>query len=324
MSRTLDADRAGRGIRLDAMPVPRGFERSWIADGLARRRRRRLLCCLVAAGALAVTHPVRGASTDIPSILWIDPVTNTGVYDPAHRRNVMADDMLNWLIDHLGQYRNSVTKATAARSMALLESTDGICYATLKKTPDREKFIAFSDALFWSLPERLIVLETTLPLLAAFIDRDGQVDLAGVLADPSLKGLRERSRAYPPPIEAAFATASGTARLVDVPKETDSYAMLAGRHGDWLIGHPTEARRHFQTEFPDLPYRSLPIKGSDQPFEIFAGCSRRPAGLRIIADIDAQLRAVKPRDALQDLYDRWMNEAERVSLHRFIDAQGHD
>jgi uncharacterized protein (TIGR02285 family) len=284
---------------------------------MSRRLTTAFAVCLAPALALSGTAPARAG--DPTEILWVHPYVKEGVYDPANRRDALEDNVLNYFMDHLRGYRQSVTTTTPARLMALFKSNDGVCYPMLKKTPEREATIRFSSRLFWVLPERLVVLDRNAARFEPYLDAAGAVSLPALLDDATLSGPLQEGRAFSPAVNRALADHAGRAALRPVPKEVDAVAMLAGGHLDWLIAYPVDLTRIMETTFPDARYRSYPIAGSDLPVEAFVGCSRKPDGIRVIADIDA---LIAERHGLQDFYDRWITPDERAALHRFIDAGG--
>jgi uncharacterized protein (TIGR02285 family) len=278
-------------------------------------RRRRLFLGAV----LAVALPASAAEP--PTIDWVHPFTREGAFDPTRRADILEDNVLFFLMDGLTQYRSTIRTATVSRLMEILKSTDSACYPTLKKTPEREAFIAFSDPLFWSLPERLIGLESSAGRMASHIQANATVSLPDLVADHALAGAYEEGRAFSPSVNAVLAAARGSARLVDVSKEVNVYAMLIGGHIDWLVGYPTDAHRLLGLASPPVPYRSYAIAGSDTPFQVFAGCSGGSGGKAIIAAIDKLVESRPGGRALQDFYDRWIDPAEQAELARFIAEQ---
>jgi uncharacterized protein (TIGR02285 family) len=271
-----------------------------------------LVAALLAAGSFG------GALAEQPTMTWVHPYTQSSENEPPDRAATMEDGVLDWLMSHLPAYRQTVLTATAGRLMALLKSTDGVCYPTLRKTEERLSFIAFSDRLFWALPARVVVAEARAEAFRRYIDPSGDIALDRLLADSSLTGAREKGRAFPPAIEALLDPYAKSGRLIEEAKGQSAYAQLAKARVDWVIGYPTDTRRAFPGDLPRAKERSYAIAGSDEAFEVFAGCSKQPLGRQVIADIDTALQTRPGGHPLQDLYDGWIDEESRAALHQAI------
>jgi uncharacterized protein (TIGR02285 family) len=230
------------------------------------------LALLSAAPAMAqdrVTWPV----TDFPPAYVLSgPLAGTG----------MADIEIQYLTDHLSDFSH-VTMVTAhSRSWAMLAEQDGICIAGAIKTSERTKFAVFSRVAFAIFGPQILINSQDTGRFARFLNAAGEVDLALLAADHSLRAARNASRPLGKALD-DFAKANNVRAL------TISYqalAMLDSGRLDYALGYANEITYFRQTHPGAGNLTALKIAGMPRILYTQVACSDRPLGRRIVARID--------------------------------------
>ena len=279
------------------------------------RRHIGALLSRMACGALVFIASMAKADEAL-EVTWTRPYAVESGSDG--RRNTFDDGTREWLINHLPGYKHTITVATALRTMALLRSEDAVCYPTLVKTPERLEFVAFSDPLYWSVPARVIALASSAGRFQPLLGHDGAIPFARLLADRSFIGAHEVGRAFTPAIQGQLDRTGDNDHLIGGNKGVSIYALLATSRVDWVLGYVTDAYETFLVRYPDLSLTSFAIAGSDQPLEVFAGCSKTAHGIAIVGAIDTELRQHPGGYTLQSLYEQRLDPDTREWLHKAI------
>jgi uncharacterized protein (TIGR02285 family) len=296
-----------------------------------------LAATLTAAGVLALGAALAAEPDARPRITWVmavpPPIHITGANNPPG----YADETRDWFIAHMPEYQHELVNANSKRLWEMLAASDGICGAAVFKTPEREADTQFSTAVYWTLPNQLIVSADRAAALDAHVTPRGEVDLPALLADPAFVGGLQFGRSYSPGIDRALADAQkrsgGNAGLVSI-RGPGHFDMLASGRFDWTIGFPIEAlwwarrleanpeKTSFLSELggTDLTYRTRPIAGSTALIPAYIACSKRPVGLAAIAAIDRLVEAAGPTPPWVAYYLKWLDPGSRAEYLKAREA----
>ena len=243
--------------------------RAWVLAGL--------LAAL--GGAASAEEPVV-----VQRITWLsaDAVANADGSQVVRP----SDRMIDWLAARLPQVEHVRVTANAKRSWMLIEAGEPVCHTGAVRLPERERQAYFTDTRL--LPPLQLIARAD---VRARLPRDaaGQVDLARLLADPRLRGVRVQGRSYGPQIDALLARRPPGAEVATGDFGSNVLPMLLRGHADYAIEFPfmvdLQARRR-----PGIAQLAmLPIRGAGDMVVGGVACSRTPWGLAAIRLIDRAL-----------------------------------
>lgn len=284
--------------------------------------------------ALAGVDVARAEEDRRPQVTWV-----MAVPPPIHIRDRTgyADEMLDWFIAHLPQYRHEIVTANSKRLEEMLSGADGICGAAMLETPARERDTLFSRPVSWALPDRLIVSAERPAALDAHLTERGEVDLPALLADRTYVGGLQFGRSYGSGIDRALVQAQGhpaeSASLVSI-RGPGHFDMLAGGRFDWTIGFPMEAlwwarrlenspeKTNFLADLggDNLAYLTRPIAGSTDLVPAYIGCSRRPIGESVVAAVDRLIKDAGANPPWLAYYLKWLDAGSRADYLKAREA----
>ena len=273
-----------------------------------RRCRRPALALLV---ALACALPTAAQAKD--TLIWLlrdlPPLT---IFDGPQKGQGVVDQLRPLLAAAMPEYEHTALRVNRARAMQMLAEPSFTCDPMLLWTAERTKKMVFSIPSFGQASNGLVVRQADRQLIEPFV-RNGQVDLAALLASDRLKLGIVAERSYGPLVD-------------DLLRQTPA-ARLAPHYGNDALGSLLQMQRLGRLTallgyWPETRYLArqqgiaaedlafYPIKGLAKYQFIRVGCSDTEQGRAAIAHINQILRTVRQHQLL-DFYVQWLDPQQR-------------
>ncbi|MFJ4346978.1 TIGR02285 family protein [Pseudomonas sp. NPDC089401] len=261
-------------------------------------------------------------------ILWLvrdlPPFT---VFEGPRKGQGVIDQLLPRLIEQMPEYDHSIVRVNRARGLQMLQDASNFtCDPTLLWTPERDKFVHFSQPMLGVLSGGLVVRRQAQAMLAPFLDGQ-QVDLKGLLGDNPLKLGIVAERSYSAQIDAMLRQLPDSALSRHYGNDATASLLQMQQLGrlQLVLGYWPEVRYLIQAQGGALAdYQFHPIKGVNHYQFLHVGCSDSALGRAAITHIDQLLPALR-RDTLPALYARWLDPELREQYleqsRSFFDGQ---
>ncbi|MFK8331622.1 TIGR02285 family protein [Pseudomonas sp. BJa5] len=257
-----------------------------------------LLCALAPGGAWAKER-----------LLWLlrdlPPLT---IYEGASKGQGVIDHLLPMLIDNMPEYEHSIIRVNRARGIQMLQEGSLTCDPTLLWTPERARYVHFSQPSLGMLSSGLVIRQQDQALVAPYL-KNQQVDLPALMANTPLKLGVVAERSYSPPVDALLKTLPNDtlSRHYGNDAATNLLQMQQLGRLQLLLGYWPEARYMIQQQgWSSSDYRFYPIQGVARYQFIRVGCADTPLGREAVKHIN-QLLQPSRRQTLADLYALWLD-----------------
>ena len=281
-------------------------------------RWRALICGALAFGAgwaaarsALAQSPAPQSPAEKPLVTWIlsdfPPFIVTD--GPSLPGEGFIDFTLRYLVERMPEYRHQYEVAGIARAIGLMEQGAPVCHPALLRTAEREKVAVFSGPAHFALSHMVVARRDRLDRLFRHMDDEGAVDLARLLADPTLTTSLTEKRAFSPMIDKALADAGPSRNRPTIGVRFDSpFLQLDAGWIDYIFAYPVEPGWYRKSGriSPDADLVYLPVAGSEDYVLGGIGCTRGAWGDAVIRRIDAAVAAAGPRPP-------WINREKELS-----------
>lgn len=222
---------------------------------------------------------------------------------------------LDYFTARMPEFRHERIAASFQRVMALLRESDGYCYSTALKTPEREREILFSTRIHQVFNNRVIVRGRDEQRFSNFVDEHGALRLEALLGEPSLRGAYSEARAYSPKMDEALANPPEGASLVKLARSANLTRLLMKGRVDYIFGYPWEARYVAQEDGQDPDaLMSFPVAGDSAYLSGHMACYDGPIGRSVIAAVNHIAAESGPHPPYQDYYLEWIDPHARAAF----------
>lgn len=285
----------------------------------------RIFVVTVACAVLLLFGPARADETG-KAITWLHPI-----YPPVFMPNGpdkgtgILEKALPLLQEALPEYRHEVMETNMKRLLKTIEMGRHACSNLLLKTPDREKFVAFSKPYILTHAYRIIVRAEDWDKFGRMTNQAGALSLARLLATDGLRLGYSEGRSYSPPVNAV---------LKEKANKKNSYSsasadllrallkMTAHKRVDYTIGYPFEITYLVRQMDLKQSFVSYPIAESAETYVAHVGCPNNEWGRKIIAAINPAIERLRVDKKLYGAYMDWVDEPtgrqyENQVLRRF-------
>jgi uncharacterized protein (TIGR02285 family) len=238
------------------------------------------------------------------------------------------DQILDYFERHLPGIRIERRHSVLARALANIEHGGAACTGALARTPEREKYMVFSEPVLVSLPLRLVVNEHRADEVRKMMDAAGGTYLSDLDMLAKLNGGAVQGRAYGPMIDAWIAGAKIRRGIHMTARPELAFLMLARGRIDYTFAYPDEVgyfmRRHKGKDMMDTLV-TLPLAGVEQAVASHFACSKDAAGRAVIDAINgviARERAATGDQApWQQPYLDWIDANAQADILRLMEAK---
>ena len=262
-----------------------------------------LLACLPATASARET--LIWLLRDFPPLtIFSGPLTGQGA----------IDKLMPELTARMPEYDHQIMHVNRARGTQMLNDPDLFaCDPTLLWTPERDKTILFSIPAYATPSNGVTIERQRHAFFATFMDADGRLDLAALLASDSVDVGIVGERSYGPVIDKVLRETTHPNRLILHYGNAAVGSMLEMERLDRfqaIISYWPEARFHAQQQgipLDDLEF--LPVK--DVPKYQFAhiACSKTEKGRAAMDIINREMRVLRVT-RLIGFYAEWMVKKE--------------
>ncbi|UVL20358.1 TIGR02285 family protein [Pseudomonas sp. B21-044] len=262
-----------------------------------------LLLCLVFSALAAQSAEAR------ERLLWLvrDLPPFTIFEGPAKGQGVI-DQLLPKLIAQMPKYDHQIARVNRARGIQMLQEHSFTCDPTLLWTPERARYVHFSQPSLGVLSSGLVVRKHDQALLEPYLDGQ-QVDLQRLLTQTRLKLGIVAERSYSMQVDDVLKQLPDSAFSRHYGNDATASLLEMQQLGrlQLVLGYWPEVRYLIQQQNGSLDdYRFYPIRGVNRYQFLHVGCSDTALGREAIANID-QLLPMLRRDTLPGLYARWLD-----------------
>ena len=242
------------------------------------------------------------------------------IADGPDRSQGIADAVTRRLRTHLTGWEHQSEVAEPAAIMARMKAGDHVCSAAYIRTAEREKVMAFSTPDLILPPNGVTILRDDL----ARFGGGGPVSLAKLLENRQLKVAVAVGRSYGPALDALLERHKSSPHVY-WRRDADIYGalfdMLVKGSVDYVIGYPYEAR--YTAGQRGVGDRVVSLALTETPEYTFAHvvCPKNEWGQRVIAAVDAALRAERARPEYRQAIERWLDAGLLEEFRRQYDAR---
>ena len=207
-----------------------------------------------------------------------------------------SDKWGRYLMEHLPEFRHEKLISNVARQHEEMKHRDNACFRSFIKTPEREKYLVFSEQIVDVLPNGLVTLSSRKAELEPFMNQKGELRLAELLADGRYKIGVASGRSFGPKIDSVVGSLKGGANIVPFASGDIFYTGLVylSKRGtvDGLLGYAIELEYGLGRlkEDPSL-FTFLPIAEDTSLVPVYISCSKSPMGEKIISRINQVIRS---------------------------------
>lgn len=306
-----DAEQAARGSKMI------GSQNSGTA--LLRRAARRLGTLVgVFAGALLIGAGTPAVAQEPATIEWymIDlPPIQIASGALAGRGYT---DLIRWrLIAGLPEYRHELRIANVQRILADIRSKPNVCNPAFLRTPEREAYMVFAEALHAQFPNGAVVLRERSAEFAPYVNADGSLAVGRLLDSPAGAIAVQSGRSYGVVLDGLLGEAQQRSRVVTLTSNRPVEAklgMLTHRRADLALLYPYELAHHLAGNSAEAArYDFLPVEGNGTYTLNHLACSASPLGRTVIERANPIVAA--ERDYFAAAYRAWVPESI-LALHQ--------
>ncbi len=267
------------------------------------------LAALLATIVLAICPPVFG---DSETIYWYHAdFPPAFILSGEDKGTGYCDQMEADVTASLEDYNHAFVVSNYQRIVHSLQLGLNVCCASIYKTPEREKFSAYSKPLFIGLSNGIILLKENVSQYEKYITSNGEFDLKRLLQGETDIHIGVISgRNYGPSLEAAIGPFRKSAKI-DERSGNDSQGLvdkLLKKRVDMILALPMEiayvSRQH---ESGKERFAFFPIKDGKQYTISYMACPDNKWGRAVIARINAVID--EKRAVFAGYYRSWLDDS---------------
>lgn len=264
-----------------------------------------LLSTLILAGFFM---PINTFAKD--KLYWLEAVAPPFfIHDGPLAGQGYEDLITDILEEKMPQFEHIHMKATISRHYQQWKQGENACSLAMYKTPEREKFVYFSNASVFTLPPVLIIRQDR------FKDFGGKkvVSLAKILKEGKLIIGRSKNRSYGAEFDKIMDSWGNKSNIFSYEGPELSlnlFKMLLAGRLDALPGLPEEAMYLAEKEGLRDKIMTISVSENLQDHEsmiTYVACSKTDWGKATINTINTILSQVRPTDRYRAAYERWLD-----------------
>jgi uncharacterized protein (TIGR02285 family) len=267
----------------------------------------------IGAALLVVLAGTAGAQAkDVITWGWIDNAP--GSMPTGTDRNQGIEDQIRLLLkERLTAFDHEEIQAPIPRVIAEIRAGNHWCSTGFVKTAERETFAQFSvPASFW-LPPHIVIRSQR----RADFESLGELSLKQLLAAKQLRAGVVRGRAYSPTIDELLRQHPPTETHSDY---VDGLRMLMAERLDYVIELPIRAAYFTKRLGSEDKLVGLPFKEMAGHIVTHVICPKNDWGARVIAAIDAVLRAERPTVRYRRIVETWSDPDSVGQIREIYDS----
>jgi uncharacterized protein (TIGR02285 family) len=258
----------------------------------------------------ALILPIVASAKD--TILWQTYHRPPGTFNYGENKGQgFVQKTLQMIIDRMPEYQHEMPVTTLARAISDIKAGHKVCHPALYVTPERRKYMVFSDASILNPNNRIIAKpETVAPFL-----KNNQVNLEHILQQDILSFGHVKNRSYGNVIDNIFTKYNQTKNVVPLQNIdlTRVFKMIEIGRVELTIAYPFEIQ-HYLNESPKTAEQLQAYSITNiAPYDIGSvACPNNEWGKKITEQVNKILKEIKPTVAYQEALTTW-REGERDS-----------
>jgi len=229
-----------------------------------------------------------------PGIIKIGPEQGEG----------FVQKVLDLIIERMPEYVHKMPLASIGRAILDMKAGKHVCHPALFITPERKKFMVFSDASMVNPSNRIIAKQG---VLDAYL-KDGNVDFEAVLKSDLFTFALVNERSYTESIDAIFEKYANAdkVQLISNTDLSSIFQLIHLNRVDLSILYPFELEYFLQhTAIPRESLVSYRINGVE-PFNSGSiACPDNAWGKQVIKRVNAVLKEVKHTEEYRHAVTTW-------------------
>jgi len=243
-------------------------------------------------------------------ILWQTYHRPPGVYNYGeHKGQGFVQKTLQMIIERMPEYQHEMPITTLARAISDIKAGQKACHPALYITPEREKYMVFSNASMLNPKNRIVAKpETITPFL-----ENGQVNLEKILQQDSLIFGHVQNRSYGNAIDDIVKKHNQTKNFVPIENIDLNrvFKMIERERVDISIVYPFEIQHYLNNNsLSSGQLAAYPIANIAAYNTGSIACPKNAWGKKIVEQINTILKEIKPTAEYQHAVTTW-RESER-------------
>ncbi len=256
------------------------------------------------------------------SVTWMEAIAPPFFIHEGELKGQGYEDVITDILkENLPEYSHDEMTSNISRHYYNFKQGQKVCNVGLYKTSEREKFLYFSTASFFTLPTVLVIKKEKF----ADFGSSKSIRLDGLLQDGKVTIGRAKNRSYGKYVDTILDKYKDQGKIFAFEGEELSrnfFQMLRLDRLDALISLPEEAI--YQTEklgFKD-EIMTLTIEENQVGYESwlsYVACSKTEWGKKIIDEINQVLLEQRPTKRYREAYERWLDESSLENYRKLYD-----
>ncbi|NDV28748.1 TIGR02285 family protein [Desulfovibrio sp. JC010] len=189
----------------------------------------------------------------------------------------------------LPEYKHTNHTANYGRILKQMASTNSCC-VTMMKTPDREKYIQFSEPVMLYLSNGVITLKSRVNLFKPYMDEQGFISINKLFQNSPMRMGISKGRRYGGAVDSIVDDNPDSDKLIVHYREDLLESLLkniqAERSIDYAIGYPHELQWLILQGAVEDKFIFIPIREMPEYILSYVGCSKNRWGRKIISKIN--------------------------------------
>ncbi|MBE0365275.1 hypothetical protein PULV_a2042 [Pseudoalteromonas ulvae UL12] len=242
-------------------------------------------------------------------IIWqLNHAPPSTIVHGQYKQQGFIDLILEQIIRKMPEYQHSIEVSSLAGSTFEIRSQKTVCLPALFSSPEREKFMLFSQASIVHPSNRLVFLNKNSKGIAG-----QQLDLAHLLARKDLYLGLDKSRSYGAVADAALADVEPISHVYRRASESPNglIEMVALGRLDYTIAYPFQVQYYLQSNqlVGKSPLTMAQIYGQAAYSMGQVACPKNEWGKQVITRVNQVLNQLKPTQEYKAAMTRWWKES---------------
>jgi len=260
--------------------------------------------------------PAAQAENTLPTVTWSR--TNFAPYfivQGTYQNQGIGDQLIEYFSQKIPTYNHLPVEMTLARMLANAQNEIPVCHIALLKTPERERFIEYSDPVMINYANGLITHEQGLQNFGMRPDSITDIDLAEH-RDRPMKIMVIQGRSYSSEIDTLIQQNSQQENTIFQFNSSSighdqMVRLLAANRIEGFLGRPEEAF------FNNIDYQMqqtlyvIGLRGQPKASIVHVGCSRGSWNDELLIEINRLIKQPEVQDYIRSIYIRWLPEQLR-------------
>jgi len=240
-----------------------------------------------------------------PAYITQGPLQGQGTFD------LLTQD----LILELPQYQHQLQLTSLSAREQKMQLEQPYCFFGAIKTPEREKYLLFSDTAFLTHGVKLFMLADS-PLNLR-LPAQQAVNLVTLMQQKDIIGITEKKRTYPSAVQQLVE--QQRLALVDVNESsTSTLQMLAQKRADYVIEYQDRIEFLAQKLPAKISFSQREIQGENTVEPVYVACRKTAGAAQKIAAINQALARLRPTALYQQHMLRWTSQSAKSQMQQTI------